>query len=156
MLDVPVESTYVWFGLAVVSAVLLGTVVRVPTAPPPDAAATARTVDSVASSPYEAQARQPLDAAAIRLGEERVGLRTDGGEAHAAFAYDSVVPTFGSERLAAVLRGRPPSAVFETREAFAVALERAGTVDPAWQPAPEVLLVRRVTWREVNATLVGA
>ncbi|PSP65854.1 hypothetical protein BRC70_09425 [Halobacteriales archaeon QH_6_68_27] len=156
MLDVPVESTYVWFGLAVVSAVLLGTVLRVPTAPPPDAAATARTVDSVASSPYEARARQPLDAAAIRLGEKRVGLRTDGGEAHAAFAYGAVVPTFGSEQLSAVLRGRPPDAVFETSDAFAAALERARTVDPAWQPAPDVLLVRRVTWGEVNATLVGA
>ena len=39
MLDVPVESTYVWFGLAVVSAVLLGTELRVPTAPPRPAAA---------------------------------------------------------------------------------------------------------------------
>ena len=156
MLDVPVESTYVWFGLVLVSATLLGLVLRVPTAPPPDAAATARTVDSVASSPYEAQGRQPLDATAIRLGSERVGLRTDGGEAHAAFAYDSVVPVLGHEGLSAVLQGRPPSAVFETASEFAAALETTRTTDPTWQPAPSVLLVRRVSWRETNATLVGA
>lgn len=156
MLDVPVESTYVWFGLVVVSATLVALVLRVPTAPPPDAAATARTVDSVASSPYEAQGRQPLDADAIRLGSERVGLRTDGGTAHAAFAYDTVVPAFGDGSLSAVLRGRPPGAVFDTRAAFAAALNRSVTRDTDWQPAPEVLLVRRVIWGDVDATLVGA
>ncbi|MEF8852085.1 MAG: hypothetical protein V5A44_08775 [Haloarculaceae archaeon] len=156
MLDVPVESTYIWFGLVVVSATLVTLVLRVPTAPPPDAAATARTIDSVAASPYEARGRQPLDAAAIRLGSERVGLRTGGGAAHAAFAYGTVVPAFGDERLSAVLRGRPPSAVFDTRDAFAAALNRSATTDPAWQPAPDVLLVRRVIWGDVNATLVGA
>jgi hypothetical protein len=156
MLDAPVESTYVWFGLVLVSVTLVGLVVRVPTAPPPDAAATARTVDSVASSPYEAQGRHPIEATAIRLGSERVGLRTDGGEAHAAFAYDSVVPVLGHEGLSAVLRGRPPSAVFDTAREFAAALEATRTTDPRWQPAPSVLLVRRVSWGEVDATLVGA
>jgi hypothetical protein len=156
MLDVPVESTYIWVGLAVVTATLLALVVHVPTAPPPDATTTARIVDSVASSPYEAQGRQPLDARAIRVGSERVGLRTDGGAAHAEFAYDTVVPAFGDENLSAALRGRPPSAVFDSPDAFAAALNRSATTDPAWQPAPDVLLVRRVIWGEVDATLVGA
>ena len=156
MLDVPVESTYVWLGLAVVSAVLVGLVLRVPTTPPPDATQTARVVDSVASSPYEAQGRQSLDAAAIRLGSERVGLRTDGGAAHASFACDTVVPALGEGKLSAVLRGRSPDGIFESRAAFAAALNESGTTDPAWQPAPDVLLVRRVVWGDVNATLVGA
>jgi len=156
MLDVPVESTYIWLGLAVTSAILVGLVLRVPTTPPPDATQTARVVDSVASSPYEAQGRQPLDAAAIRLGSERIGLRTDGGAAHASFAYDTVVPALGGGNLSAILRGRPPSAVFENREAFATALNDSETTDPGWQPAPDVLLVRRVVWGGVDATLVGA
>ncbi|MFB6151218.1 MAG: hypothetical protein ABEJ40_05375 [Haloarculaceae archaeon] len=156
MFDVPVESTYVWLGLAAVGAVALGFALRVPNAPPPDAAATARTVDSVASSPYEATGRHPLDAVRIRLGSDRVGLRNAGGESHATFAYDAIVPVPGLDDLGAVLRGRPPARVFADEAAFAAAVERARTREPAWRPAPETLLVRRVTWGEVNATLVGA
>lgn len=156
MLDAPVESTYIWIGLAVVSAVTLGLALRVPTTPPPDAVTAARTVDSVASSPYEASGRHPLDAAEIRLGRDRIGLRSDGGAAHAAFAFDSVVPALDGGRLGAVLRGRPPETVFDSVATFAAALETARTRDPQWQPAPETLLVRRVVWGEVNATLVGA
>jgi hypothetical protein len=155
MLDVPVESTYVWIGLTVVGLAVMGLALRVPTAPPPDATAAARTVDSVASSPYEATGRQPIDAEAIRLGSERVGLRTDGGTAHAAFAYDTVVPAFGPD-LSAVLRGRQPSDVFSDRAAFAAAIADARTHDPRWRPALERLLVRRVVWGEINVTLAGA
>jgi len=156
MFDVPVESTYVWFALALVGASMLGLAVRVPTAPPPDATAVARTVDSVASSPYEATASQPVAADEIRLGSERVGLRSDGGAAHAGFDYESVVPASGSDKLQAVLRGRPPDRVFDRQDAFANAVDQARTTPPEWRPAPPRLLVRRVTWGEVNATLVGA
>lgn len=156
MLDVPVESAYIWLGLALVGATMLGLAVRVPATPPPDAGPVARTVDSVASSPFEASGRQPLDAGEIRLGVDRVGLRNGAGTDHAAFAYGSVVPVFGDERLETVLRGRPPERVFDGEDAFAAALERASTHDAPWRPAPETLLVRRVNWGEVNATLVGA
>lgn len=156
MFDVPVESTYVWLGLAVVSVAVLGLALRVPVEPPPDATAVARTVDSVSSSPYEATARQPLDADQLRLGSERVALGSSGGNAHAAFAYDSVVPATGGGRLAAVLRGRPPGRLFDSPGAFAAALRGARTRRPDWQPAPSTLIARRVTWGEVNATLVGA
>jgi hypothetical protein len=67
-----------------------------------------------------------------------------------------VVPVLGHEGLSAVLRGRPPSAVFDTVSEFAAALETTRTTDPHWQPAPSVLLVRRVSWGDANATLVGA
>ncbi|PSP31349.1 hypothetical protein BRC64_10625 [Halobacteriales archaeon QH_10_67_22] len=156
MLDVPVESTYVWIGLTIVGIALMGMALRVPTAPPPDATAVARTVDSVASSPYEASGRHPLDADAVRVGSERVGLRNDAGTAHAAFAYDTVVPVLGNDSLASVLRGRPPAAVFEDEAALAAALADAQTHEPRWQPAPERLLVRRAVWGDINATLVGA
>jgi len=156
MFDAPVESTYVWVALALVSATMLGLAVRVPSAPPPDATGVARTVDSVAASPYEATARHPIDAAEIRLGSERVGVRTDAGASHAGFAYDRVVPVGGSASLRRVLHGRPPERVFDGEAAFRSALSRARTLTPSWQPAPERLLVRRVTWGEANATLVGA
>lgn len=156
MLDVPVESTYVWIGLTLVGAAVMGMALRVPTAPPPDATATARTVDSAAASPYEASAEHPLDADEIRLGSERVGLRSDGGAAHESFAYGPIVPALGDEDLGPVLRGRPPGEVFADRAAFAAAVADARTHEPRWQPAPERLLIRRVTWGDVNVTLVGA
>jgi hypothetical protein len=156
MFDVPVESTYVWFGLALVGVATLGLALEVPAAPPPEAAELARTVDRVAASPYEATASHPLAASRLRLGPERVGLDGPGGPAHAAFAYDSVVPATASDDLTAVLRGEPPSRVFETRGAFRRAIEAARAADPRWQPAPDRVLVRRVSWGDVNGTLVGA
>mgnify|MGYP000200333029 CR=1 FL=1 len=158
MFDTAVESTYVWLGLTVVSAGVLGLALRVPTAPPPDAKPVARTVDSVAASPHEATARQPLDARQIRLGAHRIGLRGPGGDAHASLAYGPVIPAAGGDgdRLGKVLRGVPPERAFRSEATFARALDRSRTTDPSWRPAPETLLVRRVTWGETNATLVGA
>ena len=158
MFDTAVESTYIWLGLAIVGAGILGLTLRVPTAPPPDATAVARTVDSVASSPHEATASQPIDARQIRLGSHRVGLRSSGGDAHAAFAYGPVVPATGGDggRLREVLRGLPPERVFRSVATFERVLERSRTRDPEWQPAPERLVVRRVSWGGVDATLVGA
>ncbi|MFC7139413.1 hypothetical protein ACFQMA_06120 [Halosimplex aquaticum] len=157
MFDTAVESTYVWLALAVVGAGVFGLALRIPTAPPPDATGVARTVDSVASSPHEATARHPLDARQIRLGSHRLGLRGPGGDAHASLAYGPVVPATGGDgdRLAAVLEGVPPNRVFASKQRFARALDRSRVRDPSWQPAPETLVVRRVTWGEVNATLVG-
>lgn len=155
MFDVPVESTYVWFGLLLVGAALLGLALRVPTAPPPDATAIARTVDSVASSPHEATARQPIEAREVRLGSERVGLRNSAGAAHATFAYESIVPVTGNDLLRMVLQGRPPDDVFVDPDAFAAAVDWAETTEPEWQRASDRLLVRRITWGDVNATLVG-
>lgn len=159
MFDTAVESTYVWLGLTVVSAGIFGLALEVPTAPPPDATPVARTVDSVAASPHEATASQPLEARQIRLGSQRVGLRGPGGDAHASFAYGPVVPVLDTggdrDRLRTILRGVPPSRVFPRPGRFERVLERSQTHDPAWQPAPESLTVRRVSWGDVNATLVG-
>ncbi|WP_123539071.1 DUF7283 family protein [Halosimplex salinum] len=158
MFDTAVESTYVWLALVVVSAGIMGLALRVPTAPPPDATPVARTVDSVASSPHEATARHPVDARQIRLGSTRLGLRGPGGDAHATFTYGPVVPAKGGDgdRLEAVLDGVPPERVFRNSAAFERAVNRSQTREPSWEPAPETLVVRRVTWGGVDATLVGA
>jgi len=158
MYDTAVESTYVWLGLAIVSAGIFGFALRVPTAPPPDARPVADTIDSVAASPHEATARHPLDARRIRLGAHRIGLRGPGGDAHASLAYGPVVPAAGGDgdRLERVLHGVPPERAFRSEATFARALGRSRTTDPFWRPAPETLLVRRVSWGETNATLVGA
>lgn len=158
MYDTAVESTYVWVGLALVGAGIFGFALRVPTAPPPDAEPVAHTIDSVAASPHEATARHPVDARRIRIGAHRVGLRGPGGNAHASLAYGPVVSATGGDgdRLRRVLRGVPPERVFRSESTFARALDRSRATDPSWRSAPETLLVRRVTWGDANATLVGA
>jgi hypothetical protein len=155
MLGPPTDAMPIWFGLCLVSVLFLGLAIEVPTAPPPDAAAAATTVDAVAVSEYPTTAAHPTPATAVRVGPKRLALRSDGGTAHATFAYGPVTPAANPD-LRRVLRGIPPARVFEDPAAFRVALERSRNRTPAWRPLDGRLLVRRVSWGEVNATLVGA
>ena len=156
MFGLPVESWYLWVGLAAVSAAMVGVAVELPRTTPPDAAAVAATVDGVAASPYAAVGEHPLRVDAIRLSARRVALRRDGTTARAEFAFGPVVPVRpGDDGLSRVLRGSPPTDRFDSRAAFEVAMERARERDPEWRSAPDRLTVRRVSWGGVDATLVG-
>lgn len=156
MFGLPVESWYLWIGLAAVSAAMVGVAVELPRTTPPDATAVAATVDGVAASPYAAVGEHPLRVDVIRLSARRVALRRGGTTARAEFAFGPVVPVRpGDEQLQRVLRGSPPAQRFDSRAAFEVAIERARERDPEWRPAPDRLTVRRVSWGGVDATLVG-
>ena len=156
MFGLPVESWYLWIGLAAASAALVGVAVELPTTAPPDASAVAATVDGVAASPYDAVGEHPLRADAVRLSARRVALERDGATARAAFSFGPVVPVPpGDGPLRRVLRGDPPSGRFDSPDAFRAAAEAARERDPSWRPAPDRLTVRRVSWRGVDATLVG-
>lgn len=146
-------GSVVWIGLSTLVLPVVGLALRAPDAQV-DATSVARTVDSVASSPYEATAQHPLNAEAVRVGRQHVALRDD-GTAHASLSCRGVVPTHGHDALGAVLRGRPPGDVFADESAFAAALADAATRDPEWHTAPDRLLVRRVSWGDVDVTLVG-
>jgi hypothetical protein len=151
-----VDAWYVWVGLAATTAALLGAAVGLPTAAPPDPGPVARTVDAVAAGPHPATAEHPLDAASIRVGPTGIGLRTDGGAARESFGYGPVTPVGpDGDRLRAVLTGAPPARAFERPAAFATRARRARRAAPVWRPAPEELLVRRVTWEGIDVTLVG-
>lgn len=156
MFDAPADTWYLWLGIATASLVAFGVAVSLPTAPPPDATDLAATVDSVATSPHNATAQHPLAADEIRLGPHRVGLRDDGGAAHATFAYGPVTPVGNSSQLSRVLEGVPPAAVFDTRSAFRNATATARNGSHEWHHTDDRLLVRRVTWGEFDVTLVGA
>jgi hypothetical protein len=56
--------------------------------------------------------------------------------------------------LRSVLDGKRPAAVFETESDFAAAIDRSQTALD-WRPAPERLVVTRVSWGDTDATLVG-
>lgn len=154
MLGPPVDAWYVWIGLAAASVALLGVAVALPTTPAPDAERVARTVGSVAASPYNATGAVPLSVDAVRLGPERVSLRRDGVTAHASFGRGAITPVDNGS-LAAVLSGTPPSGQFDSPGAFAAACERARSRSPSWTPAPDELAVRHVTWGDVDVTLAG-
>lgn len=153
MLDTTADTWYTWLGLAATSLAVGGVVAGLPTAVPPDAGAVAAVVDDVASSSYDEHERVAILADAIRLDTRGLALRSDGGTAHASFAQ-RVTPAEGG-RLADVLQGGSPAEVYRTRDAFSAALQRARAADREWRPAPSRLTVRRVTWGDVDATLVG-
>ncbi|WP_101296259.1 DUF7283 family protein [Halegenticoccus soli] len=156
MFDVPLDAWYGWLGAALASAAILGTAWSLPTAAPPDAAGIADTVDSVAASDYPATAEHPLDATAVRLGPHRIGLKSDGGTAHASFAFGPVTPVRSNSPLESVLYGTPPDRAFDSPEAFRQAIIDARTREPTWASVDRTLVARRTSWEGVDVTLVGA
>lgn len=155
MFDVPVDSTYVWFGVGAVSLAVFGVAVGLPNAAPPDATAAANAVDAVAVGPPGAVGTYALPAAdRFRLGSAQIGLENDGGRAHATFAY-SVTPAVADDRLERVLDGDRARSTFDSPAAFADAASAASMENTGWRPAPDRLTVRRVAWGDVNVTLVG-
>jgi hypothetical protein len=158
MLDVPLDATYYWLGLALASLVVVGVAADLPTQPPPDAPGAANTVDALAASDYPGTATHPVDAESVRLTPRSIGLRTDAGATHAAFAFGPVTPVSGESALVAVARGVPPEHRFESPEAFAAAAEHARRTarNATWRNAPDELLVRTVNWGDVHVTLVLA
>lgn len=154
MFDVPVDATYVWFGVGAVSFAVFGVAVGLPSTTPPDANAAANAVDAVAVGPTGAVKTHALAANRLRLGSSQIGLENTGGRAHVTFAYP-VTPAVSDERLQRILAGETISSVFESQSAFVDAVVAARRVEPDWRPAPDRLTVRRVAWGDVNVTLVG-
>lgn len=155
MFDVPADAWYVWLGVAAASLVALGAVLAFPTGTPPDAVGAADAIDRVAVSPPGAGAVHELDAAESRVGPHRIQLRNDAGGSAATLAYGPITPVGADARLAAVLDGDRPSEVFASPSAFERAQQSARETDRSWQSAPDRLVIRRVTWEGVDATLVG-
>ena len=154
MFDVPVDATYVWFGVGMVSVAVFGVAVGLPTGAPPDATAVANAVDAVAVGPAGATGSHALTADRIRLGSFQIGLENAGGRSHATFAYP-VAPALADDRLQRVLDGNRPSSIFESPAALGDAIAAAQGGEADWRPAPDRLDVRRIAWGDVNVTLVG-
>lgn len=154
MFDAPVETWYLWIGLAAASVAALGVAANLPRAPPPDAAGAADTVDSVAASAHAATGVHPLSVDGVRIGPYRLWLREDGATGHATFAFGPVTPVRSDTALWDVLRGAPPERAFGTPASFRRAAATARDRTPAWR-SREQLTIRRVSWEGVNVTLVG-
>ena len=155
MIGVPVDAWYVWLGLSLASVALVGVGTTLPTAPPPAAADAAETVDRTAATAHPATAEHPLDAASIRVGSRRLGLRNDAGTTHATFAFGPVTPATRARGLRAILRGAPPGAQFGSGEALCAAGRDARRRAPRWRSVDGPLIVRHVVWEGCDVTLVG-
>ncbi len=153
MFETPVDALYVWVGLALASVAALVVAVQLPTERPPDAAGVADTVDAVATSEYPATGAYQSRADAVRLETHRVGVRNDGGRTAATFVT-GVVPVRG-ERLRRVLHGANPRKVFDSRTAFAAAVRDARGTGTEWRETDGRIVVRRLTWGDLDVTLVG-
>ena len=156
MFDVPVDAWYVWFGLAVASVAVFGVAVQLPTEPPPDAAAAANAVDVIAASPHPASLTYPLIANEVKIGPERLALRSKEATAKASFAYGPVTPVQEGTLLWEVLQGARPAHVFESPQAFERAATAARERPAKWQPADDQLRARRISWEGVDVILVEA
>lgn len=154
MFDAPMDTWYVWIGVAVASLAVAGVAVELPAEPKPDAAGVADTVDRVAASPYPARASHPVSADAVRFGDDRIELRNGDGIARERFSHGPVVPV-GGGRLEKVLDGAPARYYYDSVGDFRTALDDARNASGEWRPVDGRIVVRKVTWRNEDVTLVG-
>lgn len=156
MFDAPVDVWFLWIGLAIVSTAVMGVATQFPTQPLPDATGVVSAVDSIAASPYPATGTHPIAAGKVKLGPSRIALKNDRGTAHSTFAYGPITPVHHGTPLWEILRGAAPSHLFESPERFGRAAAAARNRTPTWRSAGGELTARRVTWGEINVTLVSA
>ena len=155
MFDPPLDAPPVLVALTIVAASTLGIATALAPTPPSDASTLAAAVDRVAASQTPTTAHHPTRADAVKVEPARIRTRDDAGEHAAVFATGRVTPVRPDSRLASVLAGDPPGAVFRTPVDLEIAARYAQASPPGWQDDPARIRVRHVTWGEVDVTLVG-
>ncbi|WP_418281242.1 DUF7283 family protein [Halorubrum sp. DTA98] len=160
MFDVPIDATYAWLGVALVSVATAGVAATLPASPPPDASGVAHTIDSVADGEYPATAEHGLTADRLLIRTGSVSLADGGDAARSTLHAPRITPVPSTDpvvdaRLHRVLDGVPPDVAFDDPESFSAAAERARTRDHDWHAAPNRLTIRRVHYGDVRVTLVG-
>jgi hypothetical protein len=156
MLDTLADVPPVVVALSLVSTTLLGVAVASQPSVAPRADALAGTVNAVAAADTQGVESRAVHADSVRIATHQISVRDDAGTAHAAYAYGPVVPVRQNTAMWRVLQGVPPGAVFEGSIEFANAAVDARRRDARWRQSHGRLTVRRVTWRGVDVTLVGA
>ncbi|MFB6270547.1 MAG: hypothetical protein ABEH83_11415 [Halobacterium sp.] len=156
MLDTLADVPPVVVALSLVSTTLLGVAFAAQPSVAPRADALASTVNAVGAADTPGAESHPVRADAVRITTHEIAVRGDGGTARASFAYGPVVPVRRDTGLWRVLHGAPPGEVFDGGLQFASAAVDARQREAFWRHGRDRLTVRRVTWRGVDVTLVGA
>ncbi len=179
--EAPMDAWYVFLGVSVVSVVIFGMVLSLPSTPAPAAAEAADAIDEVAASGFNASGTYDHDADEYYVTGETIALKNDGGTAEAGFTYASAVPVWpdidaqadpegiepgSSDReLLAILHGDPPSTHYRNPTEFEAAVDAArqrartslrSDAVQQWRPADQQLTFRHVEWGDQSVTLVGA
>lgn len=153
MLEAPVDTLYVWVGLALVGTAVAGTATEFPTSPPPDAQAAAASIDRVAAADHTATSQHPVAAEAVKIERMHISIRDDGRTSRARFAHQ-VTPVRRGSPLWRVLLGGPPGVVFDDSTAFREAVDDARAGSAHWRRTDR-LVARTITWGGIHVTLVG-
>lgn len=156
MFDAPADVPPLLVALSLVSATVAGVAVAAAPDPGPRADPLAAAVDTVAAADAASAETVPVDADAVRITEHALHVRRGAETATARFAYGPVVPVREDTRLWRVLHGTPPDDVFDRPLGLRNAATAASVLPANWRTDPPELAVRRVTWRDVDVTLVGA
>ncbi|MGB9963916.1 DUF7283 family protein [Halobacterium hubeiense] len=156
MFDTLADVPPLLVALSLVSTTLLGVALAAKPTVAPRAAPLADTVDAVANADRGGFETRAVDADAVRVTSRTIEVRDDADTAREPYTYGPVVPVRRDTTLWRVLRGTPPDALFDDERALARAVADARDRDAAWRRDRSRLFVRRVTWRGVDVTLVGA
>ncbi len=156
MFDTLADVPPLLVALSLVSTTLLGVAIAAKPTPQARAAPLASTVDTVASADYASAGTRAIDYDAIRLTRHAVEVRDSAGTSREPSAYGPVGPGRRDTVLWRVLHGTPPDDAFGDERVFERAVADARDHDAAWRRDRQQLTVRRVTWRGVDVTLVGA
>lgn len=105
-LEAPMDAWYAYVAVVLVSVAFAAIALTLASLPPPDAPKAATTIERVTSSDYAASARYDHDADVVTIDHETITLENDHGVAHGSFAYGTVVPVNGHDRLENVTRGQ--------------------------------------------------
>lgn len=160
-LETPVDGWYVWVAVALVSVGFAAVALHLPAEPPPDADRAAGALDRVGAAGYDAATTVDHDADAVRVGPERIAMRSDGGTSRARVSFGPVVPVSAldlnaTERTAleGVLAGEraPPESLEASLEA---ALEGWTATAGEWRPSDGTLRARGVTLDKGRVVLVA-
>jgi len=156
MFDTLADVPPLLVALSLASATLLGVALAAKPDVQSRAAPLADTVDAVASADHESAESRDLAVDEVRITPHAIEVRDGADTSRAAYAYGPVVPVRRDTVLWRVLHGASPADTFDDERAFERAVATARDRDAAWRRDRQQLTVRRVTWRGVDVTLVGA
>lgn len=103
--EAPADAWYVWLAVSIISLVLAGVVLGLPTGPPPDANQAANAIERTTGATYDASATYDHDADEVKIDGPTISLRNEHGTSRASVTYGHVVPVMGRERLEAIAHG---------------------------------------------------
>lgn len=102
----PADAWYVYVAVVIVTGAFAGIALGIASLPPPDAQAAANTIEAATGSKYATSASYEHNAEIVRIEYETITLENQHGTSHASFAYGTVVPVDGHERLENVTYGQ--------------------------------------------------